>query len=1138
MKPITLKLSGLQSYREMQQIDFEDLCDMGLFGIFGPTGSGKSTLLDAMTLALYGKVERAVNGTQGIMNHSEDSLFVSFSFELTSAESKHRYRVERRFKRTSELSVSNTVSRFIEVTDEGENVLADKLAEVTRCVEDKIGLKMDDFTRAVVLPQGKFAEFLSLKGSERRQMLQRLFHLEQYGDQLGIKLSRRVKENDGALKAVEAEQQGLGEAGEEALRTAEKQLLDTTNHAETVRKKLQVLTLEAEEKGKIRERQLEKSRKQAQLDQLQASEHEMLGLEQRLEKSAASAAILPSLVLWRESKQEWKQKETEKAVLQAKAAEAEQAAEKACASDDAAQEALALGEPKLLQRQEQLEQAVLLQKERDEIQSLHEQLGIQHKQASANMKELQQSLIREQELLNRGIQKQSELQEKLNGLEITSKERDMLHKALQLRQMLLSGEERRAKAQKELEQQQEKLSLAREKHERNAREHHQLLEQEKNHAYKASVILTQAEDQAKIAERALFGLDQDELRLREELKHHQLRSLSLALADELREGQPCPVCGSLEHPLPSHSADNESDEQEEKLRQLQEFKNRLQDVKYAQRQLIHECSNLWDKDLSGESVPSILDHSAAGTETLEALPETEVFTAVAWEERIHNLETTRHELAGELSDWRRESSELREKRELLRQTAVKQAAETEAGSTVLEQRIASLEQLSGEIKQLEARWSGELPEILMEEVETRWSLMQQKDHEAEDVKERLRRSIPFLEEKKNTVQSMERSLMDAEKQLVQLDAQLQGKQELLAEKQRRLQAWIGESRAETLLETCMRELKSLRETAAKEKQLRQSAEQAKHESAKSYAMASQAADSAAAHHDSAGKRWEKLLADSPFAAEVEVEDANIPPLEAEQFAAKVRMHRDAERDLRAAIRHIDEQLRDSTLTEEQWLQVTGELSLIRQADEEALQAKARAERDLEDIKKRHVRWTELEKVRTERQHESEKLSKLQSCLRGNAFVEYIAEEQLMQVSQAASQRLRFLTKQRYALEVDSGGGFLIRDDANGGVRRPVSTLSGGETFLTSLSLALALSAQIQLRGQYPLQFFFLDEGFGTLDPDLLETVISSLEKLHNDHLSVGVISHVPELRARLPRKLVVVPAEQAGGGSKITMEQM
>lgn len=114
----------------------------------------------------------------------------------------------------------------------------------------------------------------------------------------------------------------------------------------------------------------------------------------------------------------------------------------------------------------------------------------------------------------------------------------------------------------------------------------------------------------------------------------------------------------------------------------------------------------------------------------------------------------------------------------------------------------------------------------------------------------------------------------------------------------------------------------------------------------------------------------------------------------------------------------------------------------------------------------------------------------------------------------------------------------MRDDANGGVRRPVSSLSGGETFLTSLSLALALSAQIQLRGEYPLQFFFLDEGFGTLDQDLLDTVVTALEKLQSDNLAVGVISHVQELRARLPKKLIVHPAEPSGRGTRVSLELM
>src|SRR5690606_14570715 len=127
----------------------------------------------------------------------------------------------------------------------------------------------------------------------------------------------------------------------------------------------------------------------------------------------------------------------------------------------------------------------------------------------------------------------------------------------------------------------------------------------------------------------------------------------------------------------------------------------------------------------------------------------------------------------------------------------------------------------------------------------------------------------------------------------------------------------------------------------------------------------------------------------------------------------------------------------------------------------------------------HIRFKELEERRIQLDKLVEQYQKLQSVFKGNSFVEFLAEEQLIQVAKDASERLGILTRQRYAIEVDSQGGFIMRDDANGGVRRPVTTLSGGETFLTSLALALSLSAQIQLRGEYPLQFFFLDEGFGT-----------------------------------------------------------
>ena len=180
---------------------------------------------------------------------------------------------------------------------------------------------------------------------------------------------------------------------------------------------------------------------------------------------------------------------------------------------------------------------------------------------------------------------------------------------------------------------------------------------------------------------------------------------------------------------------------------------------------------------------------------------------------------------------------------------------------------------------------------------------------------------------------------------------------------------------------------------------------------------------------------------------------------------------------------------------------------------------------IEDINK------EFKKV----QHKVDLLEDLDKVIQGNKLVEYVSTSQLKYIAIEASKRLKDITKGRYALEIDSTLNFVMRDDFNGGIRRSVDTLSGGETFLTSLSLALALSSQIQLKGSAPLEFFFLDEGFGSLDSELLEIVMNSLERLHSDRLSVGIISHVEELKNRVPVKLIVSPSE-AGNGSKVKIE--
>lgn len=156
--------------------------------------------------------------------------------------------------------------------------------------------------------------------------------------------------------------------------------------------------------------------------------------------------------------------------------------------------------------------------------------------------------------------------------------------------------------------------------------------------------------------------------------------------------------------------------------------------------------------------------------------------------------------------------------------------------------------------------------------------------------------------------------------------------------------------------------------------------------------------------------------------------------------------------------------------------------------------------------------------------------KLKEVTRNNKFLEYIATEYLSDISSLASSTLLNLTDGRYYL-VYTNNNFQVSDNYDGGNLRGVNTLSGGETFLVSLSLALALSQTICAKSFKTIEFFFLDEGFGTLDSNLLDTVMNALEKLKSSRFTIGVISHVEELKHRIESKIIVKKATETHGSS-------
>src|SRR5262249_9951450 len=156
-----------------------------------------------------------------------------------------------------------------------------------------------------------------------------------------------------------------------------------------------------------------------------------------------------------------------------------------------------------------------------------------------------------------------------------------------------------------------------------------------------------------------------------------------------------------------------------------------------------------------------------------------------------------------------------------------------------------------------------------------------------------------------------------------------------------------------------------------------------------------------------------------------------------------------EQELRRERSVLEPKTRHRSIKEEDWRQAQARLAEADATFQSALAARGAAAEALRDMECKHARWQELAHGQAQLAPEAANLEVLQMLLRGNQFVEFLATQQLHFVARMASEQLGHLTRYRYALEVDSESGFIIRDDHCGGSKRPTSTLSGGETFLAS-----------------------------------------------------------------------------------------
>lgn len=160
---------------------------------------------------------------------------------------------------------------------------------------------------------------------------------------------------------------------------------------------------------------------------------------------------------------------------------------------------------------------------------------------------------------------------------------------------------------------------------------------------------------------------------------------------------------------------------------------------------------------------------------------------------------------------------------------------------------------------------------------------------------------------------------------------------------------------------------------------------------------------------------------------------------------------------------------------------------------------------------------------------------------GINFERYVLGALLDEVLRAANLRLQTMSRQRYELQrsvhwedkrTRQIGLDIAVFDHYTGYARPANTLSGGETFLASLSLALGLADVVQAySGGIHLDTIFIDEGFGTLDGETLDFALKTLLQLQGDGRLVGIISHVPELRERITTRLIITKSDRGSAAA-------
>lgn len=1017
MKIRWLRITGIGPFAGTHTVDFSAFEDSGLFLLDGPTGAGKSTLIDAITFALYGDVARTKDASKDRLrsNHISDSdpSEADLVFEVATG----IYRVTRTPAYTpagkkSQRNSKSTLTRVVEDPDAPDGwrtvePIASGPRDVGFEIPRIVGLDKDQFLQTIVLPQGKFSQFLNATSDAREQILRDIFDTQIYVDftkalvdaaassKRGIEERRvaavsafeRVRALDDALsedahadapgsekRAAEDEEAAQLDAGAEDASAVRRWAQDACDrareaHAQTLRV-AEVATAAAREASRalaegraLAEAQVEHARVSAKLAELTAAEEAVASDRERASQARRALAVAPFDAAVTEATARLGSAGDQVTALSPALGD-----EASAAPESLTPEAVsALGERAQAQRDEasrtrgSLEEALALERSLPDLRAQIESLRSRREQALARIA----SIEAEREALPGRIEQATE------ALRLMRADADTLPEAASALRAI--NERLDASMQADL------LRSA---------------------LLGASDELREATATAKLANAA--AADGHDL---------WIAQSASALARELEEDTPCPVCGSTEHPSPAPATHGEiTREQVAELDQTRDrAENALRDAQARHQDLVRRIAQL--NEVAGAPTPT--------------------------------LETERDRAAD---------------------------------------IVAKLEALGPQIAEIEAA----------------------------------------LEQERVRLGGLTDSLASAREAAASLASTLQERESALASAQARVETEradfvsLGE-RAAALDERAHRAA-LLARACADWDSARTAHVKAQHSLAEALEEQGLESDS-----------WRSLLLPLP---EVEALEARAAAHDKELFAAREALASERLTHAAAAPAPDLEALTETARKAEEDAvgaarasgileQHCAQLEAARASLKEALDALERAREQAGPIRR-------LADIATASGPEN---------LASTPLSAWVLIARLEEVLAAANPRLAAISSGRYELASvpddgtasrKSGLGLAIIDHDTDAMRSP-RTLSGGETFYTSLALALGLADVVSAEaGGVELRTMFIDEGFGSLDSHTLSLVMAQLQALRSAGRTVGVISHVEEMATQIADQIQVRPLPEGG----------